>query len=196
MITKTRKLKPCPFAILADNREWYPYHFDRLAGVFGYSEVRVERCYLPTGDYSIAFSSLQFGLDRWSMEGRFAIERKSLEDLYGTLGQNRQRFEAEVQRMNELDFAAIVIEAETRELWRPAEFRSQWRSRLWPKAVEGTLVSWSIRYPRVHWWTVGSRAAGEVRVFGACKKFWKQAAGVKSTEASDDARAKRACLRA
>ena len=163
IVVRKPKPKPAPFTILVDNREQWPYRFVVSPLAFGYDSVEVVETFLQTGDYSIA-----------GLEDRFAIERKSLEDLYSTLGQNRDRFEAEIQRLNEMDFAAIVVEADTRDIWRPAEHRFDWRSRLWPKAVEGTLVSWSIRYPRVHWWTVGSRAAGEVRVFGACEKFWKQ----------------------
>ena len=166
--TKPRKLKVAPFTILADNREQWPYRFAAAPRAFGYSEVRVERLFLTTGDYTIS-----------GLEDRFALERKSLEDLYATLGQNRKRFEAEVLRLNaigEHGFAAIIIEASLAEIWRPMDFRNDWKSRLWPKSVEGTIVSWSIRYPRVHWWPVGSRQAGEVRVFGACEKFWKQVA--------------------
>jgi len=160
---KPRKLKAAPFTILADNREQWPYRFATAPRAFGYSEVCVQRGYLVTGDYTIS-----------GLEDRFALERKSLEDLYATLGQNRRRFEAEVQRLNSLDFAAIIIEASLAEIWRPMDFRNDWKSRLWPKSVEGTIASWSIRYPRVHWWPVGSRSAGEIRAFGACEKFWKQ----------------------
>ncbi len=158
-----KTLKPAPFTILVDNREQAPYRFAAIPRIFGYSMARVERVYLPTGDYSVA-----------GLETRFAVERKSAEDLFGTLGQHRQRFEAEVQRLSEMDFAAIIIEADLREIWRPADYWPEWRSRLLPKSIEGTLVAWSIRYPRVHWWTVGSRYAGEIRTFGVCDKIWKQ----------------------
>lgn len=167
MIRTQTKLKLAPFTIIVDNREQAPYRFGTLPASCGVSAVQVVRAYLPTGDYSIA-----------GHEDRFAVERKSLEDLYATLGQNRDRFEAEVQRLNQMAFAAIVIEADLGDVWRPAECRADWKSRLLPKSVEGTIVSWSIRYPRVHWWPVGSRQAGEIRVFGACEKFWKHASSL------------------
>ena len=115
-------LKPVPFTIAIDNREQQPYSFG-LATVepLGYSSVRTITTYLPTGDYSIV-----------GLEGRFAVERKSLEDLYATLGQGRSRFEAEFQRLNAMDFAAIVIEADLRDVWRPADARPGWKSRLRP----------------------------------------------------------------
>src|SRR3989304_424314 len=35
-----------------------------------------------------------------------------------------------------MECAAVVIEADVREIWRPSEFRSQWMSRLNPRSVE------------------------------------------------------------
>lgn len=157
-------VKIAPFTILVDNREQCPYHFGSVPPGYGFTMAKMVTSFLPTGDYSVA-----------GHEDRFAVERKSLEDLYSTLGQNRNRFEAEVQRLNEMDFAAIIVEADLRNLWRPSESRPDWRSRLSPASVEGTIVAWSIRYPRVHWWPVGSRRAGELRTLGACAKFWKHA---------------------
>lgn len=186
----------CPFAVLVDHREGLPYTFADLPAKKrwkGRLFVSCETTYLRTGDYTIA-----------GYEDRFAIERKSLEDLYATLGQDRQRFEAELERLNEMEFAAVVIEATLREIWRPDVadwewallclarylprkagrllaraqgwlerfFRREWRSKLNPRAVEGTMVSWSIRYPRVHWWCVGGRREGEVRTFEAMEQFW------------------------
>jgi len=165
MSTAKAKFKLAPFTILVDSREQWPYRFDSLPASCGFSAVRVVRTFLPTGDYSVA-----------GHEDRFAVERKSLEDLYATLGQGRSRFEAEVERLNRMEFAAILVEADLQEVWRPADRRPNWKSRLVPRSVEGTIVAWSIRYPRVHWWTVGDRRAGEVRVFGACEKFWKYVA--------------------
>jgi len=157
-----KKPRPAPFTIVVDNREQHPYRFLGMLPIFGYTSIEIVRTYLPTGDYSLV-----------GLEGEFAIERKSLEDLFGTLGQNRRRFEAEIQRLDAMQFAAIVVEADLRQIWRPVDSRPDWRSGLFPKSVEGTITSWSIRYPHVHWWTVGDRRAGEIRVFGACQKYWK-----------------------
>ena len=163
----------CPFMIVIDNREKAPYSFTELPPKKKYSKSRknatttlhvpTETRYLPTGDYSID-----------GLETRFALERKSLEDLYSTIGQHRERFENELERLNNLDFAAVIIEATQREIWAPSRHRPDWRSRLDPRSVEGSIVAWSIRYPRVHWWAVGGRREGEVRAFEACEKFWRE----------------------
>jgi len=125
--------------------------------------VRVISRYLKTGDYTLE-----------GFEDVICCERKQLSDLFQCCGKERDRFEAEVQRMNEMQHAFIVIEADTREMWRPSEFFSDWRSGVYPRSVEGTFVSWSLRYPRVHWWMCGSRRAAEIRTFGALEMFWRQ----------------------
>lgn len=198
----------CPFQVVVDSREQAPYTFDAMP-LSGRDRgkrlvVPIERKGLKSGDYSIV-----------GMEERIAIERKSLQDLYSTLGQDRERFEAEFERLNQLEFAAIVIEADARDLWRPvapaeherkaletihavvAESQDMdaaaalevigamlvkrwdamphqtWHSKLNPRSVEGTIVAWSLRFPRVHWWPMGSRRAAEVRTFGALEMFWR-----------------------
>ena len=158
-------LRMCPFTVLVDHREQSAWSFTDLPPKKGWKGrlfVPVSRAHMVTGDYTIA-----------GLEDRFALERKSLEDLYGTLGQNRERFEAELQRLQKMDFAAVVIEATLREVWCPQSFRTDWRSKMDPRAVESTMVAWAIRYPRVHWWTVGGHREGEVRAFEVMEQFWR-----------------------
>ena len=159
-----------PFTIVVDSREQAPYQFSDLP-LTGRDRgkrliVPVVVRGLPAGDYSID------GLERV-----VAVERKSLEDLYGTLAAGRGRFEREIERLSELEFAAVVIEADVREVWRPAEFHPGWRSKLNPRSVEGTIVAWSVRYPGVHWWFMGSRRAAEVRVWGVLERVWRERQG-------------------
>jgi len=54
---------------------------------------------LDTGDYSIE-----------GYENKIAIERKSLIDLFGTLGSGHARFKKELGRALKLDYFAIVVE--------------------------------------------------------------------------------------
>lgn len=161
----TDRQRTCPFTVLVDHREQLPYSFSDLppkAAWRGRLCVPIERTHLVTGDYTIR-----------GLEDRLALERKSLADLYGTIGQARERFEAELERLNQMTFAAVIVEATLREAWNPAAVRSEWMSRLKPRAVEGSVVAWSVRYPRVHWWHAGDRVAGEVRAFEAMEQFWK-----------------------
>ncbi len=157
-----QQLDICPFTVLVENREQAAFPFTEIPSAPGRSYViPIKRCYLPTGDYAIE-----------DCPG-IAIERKSLVDLYGTLGQHRRRFKNELERLSELDFAAIVIEASLRDIWQPAATQPDWRSNLSPRSVEGTIVSWSMRFPTVHWWPCDSRRIAEVRTFFALRAFWK-----------------------
>lgn len=162
------EIAAAPFTVLVDQREKLPYTFDSLPPKRRWAchrlIVTTVTTTLATGDYTIA-----------GLEGRFAIERKSLEDLYGTVGQHRERFEAELERLDAMQFSAVVVEATVAEAWHPARHRPDWISRLSPRALEASVVAWAIRFPRVHWWHVGGRREGEVRTFEAMEQFWMYA---------------------
>lgn len=77
--------------IIVDTREQTPLRFP------GYQTVRAT---LHQGDYSIA-----------GHEADFAVERKSLKDLLGTLTYGRRRFEAELDRLRSYAFRRVLVEA-------------------------------------------------------------------------------------
>ncbi len=160
-----RQLVVCPFTIVVDSREQLPYTFTGMGGPAGESLVvpTVVRG-LPSGDYSID-----------GMEDRVAIERKSLEDLYGSVTWGRERFEREIARLDALPgFAAVVVEASWPEIVAPHEFRPGWTNQTEPRSVEGTIIAWSLRYSRVHWWPCGDRRGAECRTFSILRKFWEE----------------------
>ena len=66
--------EPDRITVVVDTREQEPYHFDP-------ESVTATRRALPAGDYS---------LERW--EDQVAVERKTLEDLVGTVIRSRKRF--------------------------------------------------------------------------------------------------------
>lgn len=118
--------------VAIDTREQKPYRFPRF-------EVKT----LPTGDYSIV-----------GLEDRIAIERKTKDDAYSSLGQGRARFERELQRLAHLDYAAIVIETSLPDFLRAPAF-----SRMNPKAAAGSIFAWSVKY-RVCVFFAGDRPHG------------------------------------
>jgi ERCC4-type nuclease len=157
--TETAPLAVAGFTIICDTREQLPYTFDGLGLV-----VPTVVQGLPSGDYSID-----------GMDELIAIERKSLDDLYGSTTWGRKRFEAEIGRLNDLpEFAAVVIEADWREIVAPAEHRPGWVNQTDPKSVTGTVNAWSIRYPRVHWLACGNRREAEIRTFQILQAAWKE----------------------
>ena len=151
-----------PFRVAVDQREQLPYSFEGLLADASQSHrplvVVCENHHLETGDYSIV-----------GMSDLVAIERKSLADLYTTLGQGRDRFEAEHQRLAGMSFAAVVIEATLEDtIRRPPD-----RSKLNPKTVYRTALSWPVRYG-VHWMFCGSRRLAEVTTFRLLQQFHAQ----------------------
>jgi ERCC4-type nuclease len=135
--------------VAIDTREQKPYRFSR-------SEVKT----LPTGDYSVV-----------GLEDRIAIERKTKEDAYSSLGQGRERFERELQRLSHLDYAAIVIETSLPDFLRAPAF-----SRMNPKAAAGSIVAWSVKY-RVCVFFAGDRAHGNALTRHLLEKYLRYHAG-------------------
>lgn len=165
------QLTTCPFTVLIDGREKAPYQFTglRTDAAQGRKKIVVptQWAYLHTGDYTAA-----------GMEDVVCVERKSLSDLYSTLGSNRDRFRAEHERMAEMKRACVIIESTWYEIigWPPE------RSRLNPKVVMRTSISWFVKYG-VPWFTCEDRRFSEICTFRFLEKAWREF-GVKSTEES------------
>ena len=167
-MTTTTAVMPIvvPFTVLIDDREGAPYAFTGLHADASddrgplYVPKRFAR--LKTGDYTIE-----------GLEDLVAIERKSLEDLFGTLGQRREQFEAEHQRMAEILAAGgevvVVIESD----WRTILLEPPEDSRLNPKTVHRTWLHWRRRYG-VEWITASDRQLAQVTTFRILERFWKE----------------------
>lgn len=153
-----------PFTVVVDTREQMPYEFAAIhADAAQHRRLihvpREVRC-LSSGDYSIA----------GEFESRVAVERKSLADLFSTLGQGRKRFTAELERLAAYDFAAVVVEA----TWEMVLGDPPPRSELNPKTIYRSVIAWQVRYPRVHWWMCPNRAFAEVTTYRILERFWKE----------------------
>jgi DNA excision repair protein ERCC-4 len=93
--------------------------------------------------------------------------------LYGTLGQGRDRFERELARLAAMAWAACVIEATWPELCAEPPPHTQ----LPPKIVFRSILAWSVRYPRVHWFPAGPRRLAEVTTFRLLERWLKEELG-------------------
>ena len=151
-----------PFTVLIDGREKAPYRFTGLHADANQGGkpliVPTEWAHLKTGDYTIR-----------GLESVVCVERKSLDDLYSTLGQHRDRFEAEHLRMAQLRRSCVVIEA---SWWEILEVPPN-RSRLNPKTVFRTAISWFARYG-VPWFACEDRRLSEIFTFRFLQKAWKE----------------------
>lgn len=171
---------PTPYTVIIDTREQLSFAFATPFRV-----ARARRHFLPvttrgtlaTGDYSIADHTAPT-----SPSGGIAIERKSLNDLFSTLGQGRDRFRRELVRLAEFRTAAVVVEADWSTIFSAPPSRSQ----LAPRTVFMSVVSCQVEFPTVQWLFLPSRAAAEAATIRVLDSFWRKvvAAGHHKTLAS------------
>jgi len=138
--------------IAIDTREQRPFSFG--------PGIETEVATLKTGDYSIV-----------GMTDRVTIERKSVPDLFGVVGRHRARFERELERMAEMDYAAIVIEGTWEGMIRrpPSQFTV-----VTPKMAVRSLVAWSQRYG-IHICAAGPRPLAARLTYLTLLRFWQDA---------------------
>lgn len=109
--------------IIVDSREQKEWKFSK--------DHTLWRAPLHTGDYTLL---------NW--EDLVTIDRKELSDIVGCmLKANRQRFIKELKRMSRYPFAAVVIEADLSEI-----YKGNYRSKISPESVIGSLTKWAIKY--------------------------------------------------
>ncbi len=111
------ELRPEQVTAIVDSREQAPLALAPLRSVVGT---------LATGDYSVL-----------GLEHVVAIERKSLPDLLSCVGQERERFDREVQRLLAYPCRALVVESS----WLEVE-AGEWRSQVTASAALGSLLGW------------------------------------------------------
>ena len=129
--------------IIVDSREQLPYEYT--------NSVR-ER--LPTGDYSAK-----------GYESEIVIERKTKNDIYGSLGKGRERFEQECERMLTYKYRAIIIESDLDTLLQPPL-----NTKMNPKVIINTLISWSIKYD-IHVYFCSNRRLGRAMVLRILEQY-------------------------
>lgn len=171
----------CDFTILVDTREQSPWSFTEIRGRSDQKYrpliVPVKLAGLPTGDYSI--EGLADGI---------AIERKSLTDLFGTILGDRERFERELERMQFIasspiesgcrGFACVICEGRwtdgppRRQSETDGEFNERAAKQF--RSVLGSIRSWRMEFPQVHWLECVSRRQAEVECFRTLEMFWRR----------------------
>jgi DNA excision repair protein ERCC-4 len=112
------KLEPSQVTAIVDTREQLPLNL---------SPLKTELGTLATGDYSLK-----------GLEHHVCIERKSLDDLLGCVGRDRERFKREVQRMLSYPVRVLLVEA----TWGEIDL-GQWRSKVTATQATGSLIGWA-----------------------------------------------------
>ena len=139
-----------PMIIIIDTREQIPYTFAEY-------DVDVQPATLAAGDYSLA-----------GLECLAAIERKELSDLIGCITTGRDRFTRELQRLKAYRCRAVIIEADVGQV-----YAGDYRSKVKPQSVIGSISSWQTRYGVPFVWA-GNRDQAEDMTFRLLHTFHRQ----------------------
>jgi ERCC4-type nuclease len=134
--------------LVIDNREQTPLQFERLPSMRGS---------LYSGDYSIL-----------GLEHKFAVERKSIADLVGSITSGRERFERELHRLRGYDFKRLLIVGTEEDI-----LSHNYRSKAHPNSVLGSLYTFEIRYDIPVVWGVDEANSAKL-IEGWAKRYCKE----------------------
>jgi len=107
--------------IIIDSREQAPLVFTQYPSLVST---------LQSGDYSIL-----------GLCNKFAVERKSISDLIGSLTTGRERFERELHRLRGFHFARLLIIGKESDI-----IDGNYRSKANPKSIMHSLYSFEARH--------------------------------------------------
>lgn len=153
-----------PFTVLIDTREQSAYSFRGIKADAKHGNreaiIKTEWRALKTGDYSID-----------GIEHRVAVERKELGDLFNCMGQDRERFENQLRRLNELEHGVLMVEASLDRVMRGHSM-----SDMQPKAVLRSVMSYQMKpeFSRIHWWFCPGKSFAERVTFRILEMFWRK----------------------
>nr|BDD45107.1 hypothetical protein 39 [bacterium] len=151
--------------ILIDEREQLPYEFPAM---------ETETAVLNYGDYAVK------GLGHWDVNPNtereefypeFTVERKSLDDLARSVGTDRKRFEAEIERAQRADNFAVVIEASEANAQR-----GDYYSNIHPNAVIGTVNKWPFKFGTLDFHWADDREGGKQETLRLLDRWYIHAA--------------------
>ncbi len=152
-----------PHRLIIDTREENPWSFGHIAQMKkdGGRPIVVQtvKRALSVGDYSIE-----------GFEKIISIERKSKEDFFSCCIHDRERFENQLRRLNELDHPYVMVECSYDSIMRGLE-----DSAVNPFAIIQSVIAWQQELcPKVRWWFPHSRNIAETWHTG----FLKDSGGI------------------
>ena len=150
-----KKKKPNPkTVILKDTRESVKsiYHFTQQK----FKDVQMIRMKLDVGDFSVL-----------GCTNEITVERKTLADLCGSMGNNRACFERMWVRADDLNIQHryIMVEGTFGDM-----MKGNYISAIHPNSLLGSLVGWSIKY-KFSFFFVPDAKTGEMAIYYLMKNY-------------------------
>lgn len=152
----------CPFTIVIDTNETYPFPFDSIYDREG-NHVQVPTVRRPLYTSGLA----DYTID--GMELDVQIERKA-EDLESSMSERRDIFEQEICRLNDCcAHAWVIVEKQWSDILQDDHTHGA-RA----KSISRTVIAWQVKYPGVHWWFCAGRYHAEQVAFRLLEKaYWE-----------------------
>ena len=136
--------------IVIDQREQTPIRFP--------DGIKTEGGSLYSGDYSVK-----------SLEHIFSVERKSIDDLCGSLTTGRDRFERELHRLRGYRFKRVLIVGGTEDTIK----RGEYRSKAHPNSILGSMETFEVRYDIPFVYAETNEEAAEI-IIGWAQRFSRE----------------------
>lgn len=135
---------------IQDTREQTPWKF-------GHQTI-IQK--LEVGDYSVD-----------GIQDKVCVERKRHEELVNCFcGDNRDRFQRELERGANLHRLHVVVEASFKGVIEC--LYENWPSAMHPAAIRGTIAAWENRYNHVRFWFCGDRETAQTWTEHLLKRAW------------------------
>ena len=152
--------------MVIDSREKQPFHFDQI--MVRKRGKRIPLCLtavvdtLKTGDYAIQ-----------GLEDKCCVERKSVKDLVSTIAGRRKRFIKELERMQEMEFSAVVVEGNWGDVQRYCDSETNYH----PASLDGSILAFNQRYKGTHWYFRPTKATAAKTTYKILDRFWRDKNG-------------------
>lgn len=150
----------CPFTVIVDSQEKYPYEFAGFLTDDGSRPIIVTQEVRSLGASHGDYSMIGF-------EGECHVERKSIEDARSTIlgwGDRRERFESTLEFLSQVWMSAVVVEAPFHELIASAESRGKKSAKENQRILFRQVIAWQIDY-QVPWVFCQDRRMAELATF-------------------------------
>lgn len=177
----------CPFVILIDSAEGHPFTFKGLKcdANRNYRPMVVRTRWKSLGRFPNNLGD--YCIEGEPLESQCRIERKSVEDLQGTLlgwpklddegnqmrgSGRRERFEQELENLQKIQCAAVIVEGSVSDVLSNLPDYGKRTVQTQAKILYRSYIAMTQDYS-VPWLMLEGRRAAEVTAFRFLERFWR-----------------------
>ena len=103
------------------------------------------------------------------LEDKCCVERKSVKDLVSTISGRRKKFIEELERMQEMEFSAVVVEGN----WETALAYCEEETNYSPVSLDSSIIAWQQRMVKTHWVWRPTKATAAKTCWKILDRFWR-----------------------